>query len=228
MTLSTKRIVFWIVWLLIILSAPITVIGNSDLRNTFADTILLTNFFQRISGLLAFSLLFMQIILGSRMNWWIGIIGAKAYKIHITQGLFAYGLMFMHPLFENFIVYQISKNVTGVFLVFVPSFTTQRNQLLVFGRAALLLATISVIASYFRTHPFFRSNWRAFHILNYLVFYLVFWHMRVGTDIITPPFVWVSWLALITISGSLIYKSFYPLYSKFLAQKDAEKKLQKA
>ncbi|KKQ51588.1 hypothetical protein A2865_01515 [Candidatus Woesebacteria bacterium RIFCSPHIGHO2_01_FULL_39_17] len=228
MSVATKRNIFWLLWLLIILSGPITVIRNSDIQNTFANAIVLTNFFQRITGLLASSLLFIQIILGSRMSWWLKIIGSKAYRIHTVQGLFAYGFMLVHPLFENIIVYQDSKSITESLSVFIPSLETQRDILLVFGRIAFLLATIAVVASYFRTKPFFRRNWRAFHILNYLVFYLVFWHMRIGSDIATSPFKWVSLIALVTVSGSLIYRILYPQYLKLRAKMDAEKKLQKA
>ena len=228
MSLGTKRNSFWVLWLVIVLSGPITVIRNSDLQNTFANPVVLTNFFQRMTGLLAFSLLFIQIILGSWMGRWLQIIGAKAYKIHITQGLVVYSLMLIHPLFENAIVYLVSKNIIDALYVFIPSLGTERAILLVFGRTAFLLATIAVIASYFRTKPFFRRNWRAFHILNYLVFILIFIHMRLGTDIVTPPFVWVSWIALIGVLFSLVHRFLYPLLPKSIFQRGTDIKEQKA
>ena len=223
MTLITKRFIFWFFWLLFILSAPITVLMNSSIDVVFSNQLVLMNFFQRITGLLAFNLLFMQIILGSQMNKWIQLIGAKAYRIHIFHGLVTYGFMFIHPFFENIIVYQVSKSLTESMLIFIPSLETQRDILLVFGRVAFLLTSISVIAAYFRTKPFFRRNWRAFHILNYLVFYLVFIHMRLGTDITTPPFSWLSWLAFIGVSLTLVNRALNPLFLKLHLQKDIKK-----
>lgn len=140
------------------------------------------------------------------MDWFVKMIGGKAYKIHITQGLITYGFMFIHPLLQNVIVYQASQSLTKALLVFMPSFAAQRDLLLVFGRVAFVLATIAVIAAYFRTKPFFRRNWRAFHILNYLVFYLILIHARGGSDIATIPFSAVYWVAAITVSLIVVRK----------------------
>lgn len=204
MSYRKNIIIYWFLWFLIVISAPITVINNSSREVVFSNPIVLTNFFQRILGLLAFNLFFIQIILGSQINRWVRFIGAKAYRIHIIQGILAYGIMFMHPLFENIIVYQISENIIDSLLIVIPSVATQRGILLIFGRVAFLLASISVAASYFRTKIFFRRNWRLFHIFNYPVFYLIFLHMRLGTDTKSAPFVWISWFALISVTLTLV------------------------
>src|SRR3989337_185049 len=141
MTLQSKKYIFSLVWLLIILLGPVTVLRNSSF-DSFSNPIVLTNTVQRITGLLAFTLLSIQIVLGAHMNRWVQIIGARAYKLHITQGLVAYGFMFIHPLFENVIVYQVSKSITSALLVFIPSLETQRGIFLVFGRSAFILASI--------------------------------------------------------------------------------------
>ena len=192
------------------------ILSNTSLEQALGNPIILTNIFQRITGLLAFTLLFMQIMIGAHMNRWVQIIGAKAYKIHITQGLVSYGFMLIHPLFESAIVYQVSRSLTEAILTLKPSIATQRDLLLTFGRTSFVLVTIAVIASYFRTKPFFRRNWRAFHILNYLAFFLVFFHARVGTDTFTPPFLYVYWLATTLVSGTLIYKVFSPIIARLV------------
>jgi predicted ferric reductase len=228
MSLRTKKLIFWFIWLFVILSGPVTVIRNSSLDVTFTNPVALINFFQRISGLLAFSLLFIQIVLGVHMNRLIQTIGSSSYKIHITQGLVAYGFMLVHPLFENALIYQVSKSITDTILVFIPRLSSERDIFLAFGRTALILATIAVFAAYFRTKPFFRRNWRAFHILNYLVFYLVFIHMRVGTDIATPPFSWVSLTAFLFVTASVCYRMLNPVYLKLKKEKTIKKEVQKA
>ena len=162
------------------------------------------------------------------MDWWVQIIGAKAYRIHITQGMVAYGLILIHPLMESLIVYKITGSVMKSIFVFVPKLETQREIYLTLGRTALLLMTISVIAAFFRTNPVLRRNWRKLHVLNYLTFYIVYYHMRVGSDITTAPFVWVSWVALASISLSFIYRFIYPQISKFRQLKLNEIKDQKA
>ena len=217
MSLKFKRLLFLLAWLIIIFSGPISVIRNSDIDSVVSDPVILTNFFQRLTGLLAFSILFVQIVLGSWMNNWIQIIGARAYKLHITQGLIAYGFVLIHPIFQNAIIYQTSRSLSEALLVFVPSLNTQRDILLVFGRSAFILATIAVVAAYFRTKPFFRRNWKAFHILNYLVFYLVLIHSRIGTDIKSPPFSWIYWTAAIVVTVSIGHRLFSPFFRK-LAQ----------
>lgn len=217
MTLKQKRVLFLVFWFLVISAGPITVFKNAPISSSYQNPVILANVFQRITGLLAFSLLFIQIVLGSQLDRWVQIIGGKAYKLHITQGIITYGFMFIHPLFENAIVYQVSRSLTEAILVFMPSFETQRDIFLVFGRAAFILATIASLAAYFRTKPFFRRNWRAFHILNYLVFFLVFVHARVGTDVNTVPFVWLRWISIFVIPGTILIR-FLPITKRYLAK----------
>src|SRR3989344_1568906 len=219
MSITVRRYIFYTIWFFIILSGPITVFRNTSAESFFSSSIVMTNTFQRLTGLLAFSLIFIQIALGAHMNRFIQIIGAKAYRIHTLQGLVTYGFMFVHPLFQNIIVYQVSKSFTESLLVFVPSMGSQRDVLLVFGRMAFLLGTISVIAA------FFRRKWRAFHILNYLVFYLVFYHARVGSDLASQPFDLVYWAAFIFVSGTIFYRFTFRLVKKFIPVRAVHEKL---
>jgi len=205
MNLNTRKKVFLIIWIIILLLGPITVLVNTSYES-LTNPLVLTNFFQRLTGLTAYTLLGIQIILGSNMDRFVQVVGARAYKLHITQGLITYGFVLFHPLLENLLVYQITRSLVSAIQVFIPSFTTQRDIFLVFGRTAFILLTIAVFASYFRTKTFFRRNWRAFHILNYLVFYLVFIHARVGSDVKSFPFVLVYWLLIIIVSFSVILR----------------------
>ena len=210
MTLKQKRILWFLLWLLVIFSGPVTVFINTPPALIFSDYLILINAFQRITGLLAFSLLFIQIVLGSFMNKWIQILGGGAYKVHITQGLITYGFVFLHPIFEVVLRWELG-GVDGLVSVFLPNYFLQREIYLTFGKIAFVLLTIAVVAAYFRTKPFFRRNWRAFHILNYLSFVLVIVHSRnVGTDVRTPPFSWFYTFTLIVFPIIVFYRFVYP------------------
>ncbi len=221
MNLNTKKSVFLIIWVIMLLLGPITVFLNTSFESLI-NPLVLTNFFQRLTGLTAFTLLGIQVILGSNMDRFVQIVGARAYKLHITQGLVAYGFVLFHPLFENLLVYQLTRSLVATLQVFIPSFDTQKDIFLIFGRSAFILLTIAVFASYFRTKTFFRRNWRAFHMLNYLVFYLIFIHARLGSDVKSPPFVLVYWLFLIIVSASVAQRLLKYFRFSLISQKKVE------
>ena len=219
MSVHTRRKIFYVAWFLLLCTPVITFLKNTDISKAFSDPVLVLNSFQRLTGMTAFILLFIQIILGLFMDRWVQIIGSKAYKFHITQGLLTYGLVLIHPTLYLLITYEVSKNVLKTLSALLPSLASPSDILLVFGRTAFVLLTISVTAAYFRTKPFFRRNWRAFHILNYLVFYLIAFHAKVGTDLASQPFDSVYWLAIITVSAAVAYRFIYPIIKKVIPVK---------
>src|SRR3972149_6331524 len=98
MELRFRRLLFYSVWFFLLLLPFYIVFNNLDIQNLLSNSLVLINTFQRLSGSLAFVLLFSQIVIGSNMDWWVQAIGAKAYKIHITQGLCIYALVLIHPV----------------------------------------------------------------------------------------------------------------------------------
>jgi hypothetical protein len=212
MTLKQKRY-FWIfVWLLILASGPVSVLRNTSLSLAFEDSLILINFFQRILGLLAFTLLFSQIMLGRFMGKWVQIIGARAYKYHVTGGLITYGIILIHPSMQVLLDYKAS-GILGAVLALLPG----RDIYLNLGKTAFLLLTVGVLAAYFRTKPFFRRHWLKFHILNYVAFAIIAVHSwYLGTDIRTPPFVYVYWIAVFAVSFSVIYRFVLPFVKKYI------------
>jgi len=217
MSLQKKRLIAYIFWLLIILSGPVTVLLNTPMELISTNNLVLLNVFQRMTGLLAFSLIFIQILLGSFMLKWVQILGARAYKAHVTQGLLAYGFILIHPIFYYVITYEVVGKI-----VLIPDFTIKSEYWISFGRVAFALATIAVFAGYFRTRPFFRRNWRAFHILNYLVFILIAFHSRnVGSDIASFPFVITYWLGVSVVTVSILYRTVYPKIALFISSQKA-------
>src|SRR3989344_1252514 len=212
MDINKRRLIFYFFWFIIILASPFTVFINSPFVIAFSDAKIIVNVLQRISGLLAFTLIMLQIIIGSNLSLWTKILGAKAYRIHIVQGLFAYGLILFHPLTNSVLIYFATQSIVNVLVDLLPRFRSSTDSLILFGKTAFVLASISVFASYFRTKPFLRKNWRVFHILNYLVFILIIFHSKgLESDIATFPFNIVYFLGIAAVSLSIarrIYLSF--------------------
>lgn len=206
MNLSRRKYIFLTLWALVVLSGPIAVLRNTPLDNITIDSINFFNFLQRISGVLLFSLIFTQIILGSQMDKMNQIVGSKAYWFHITQGVGIFFLVLFHPLMELVITYQISESILKALAIFIPRLNTQNEVYLTFGKLGVVILCLTISAGYFRTKQILRRYWHTIHLLNYALFYLVYYHMRVGQDITTPPFLWVTWLALVSVTMSLILK----------------------
>jgi len=223
-TLKQKRY-FWIfVWLLILAAGPITVLKKTPIANlTFQNVPLLINFFQRITALLAFSMLFIQIILGSFMTGWTQKLGGKVFNFHLTQGAVTYALVLAHPIL--FVLYNFKiKGIFDPFYVFTEVCLYCRNLTefwYTLGRVSFWLISMAVLAAILRNEPWWRKNWRKFHILNYFAFFLIAiqaWF--VGTDTKTPPFAWVYWLAVFAVAFSIFFKLLYPYVAKYLSTKD--------
>ena len=228
MSLKTRKYLWLLIWILLIASGPLTVLINTDLSRVGNNQINLINFFQRMSGLLAFTLISIQIVLGHWMNKWTQIIGSKAYAFHVAQGIFTYLLVLFHPSMHLLITYELSKSILDTLGELIPRLNNQTETYLSYGKLSLVLITITVPAGYFRTKPFFRRNWQKLHIVNYFLFYSIYLHMRVGSDITSPPFVLVSWVALGLVTFSALKRFVFPFLSKIFPQKANEITGQKA
>lgn len=210
-------------WILIILVGPITLLVNNTLSDVFSDPVLLVNFFQRITGLLAFSFLFVQILLGAYMTYWQGIIGAKTFKYHVFEGVFSYLLILAHPLLYIVFTYQTLGTITTFILPNLDVNSVSYELYLTYGRIAFVLLSIGVAAGLLRNKPFLRHNWRKFHILNYFSFFFIAFHAwHVGSDVSSPPFSIFFWFALAVIAGVVFKRFLLPKLKMLLPQKPAE------
>lgn len=202
MKLIHRRIFWSLIWIVVVFAGPVTVLVNTPVSEALGNRPLLINILQRMSGLVAFSLLFVQIILGAFMGKWTQILGAKAYWVHINQGLLAYVFIFIHPITQMLLDYE-ARGLQGALLTFLPGFDIFLN----FGKLAFVFLTAAVVIGYFRTKPFLRRNWRKLHILNYLAFFLIAIHSRnLGTDVSAPPFVFIFSIALLIVPLTIVYR----------------------
>ncbi|EKE06130.1 MAG: hypothetical protein ACD_19C00079G0035 [uncultured bacterium] len=163
---------------------------------------------QRITGLTAFVLLFIQIVLGSNMDFLRKRFGSIALKIHTANGLLSYLFIFTHPTlmiaFRHFLYGKIDPYYvfTDLCLLCEKPYDYYIN----FGRLAFVSVTIAVFAGLSRGYDkFMRLHWRKFHSLNYLAFYFVSLHVHfIGTDSTVKLFTYFFWIAQIVVFYSII------------------------
>lgn len=219
MRLKQKSVFWFFIWLVLVLSGPITVIKNTDLATVTSNDLLFVNFFQRLIGVVAFTLIFIQITLGSLMERWVQILGSRAFRAHVTEGILTYTFIFIHPMMQMYFDYS-ARGLFGALLTLFPG----RDIYLNLGKVGFLLLTVGVIAGYFRTKPFFRRNWRTLHILNYIAFFFIFVHSRnLGTDVNSLPFALLHKSSGYIVGLLIIYKLYIRLASKFARTKLVER-----
>lgn len=193
--------VFLAIWAFIVLIGPITLLMNFPLSSLFTKQAITINFFQRLVGLVLFSLIFAQVVIGSLMSKLVEKLTAKLFRFHIVEGIVSYILMIAHPVLGA---------INGVSLIFV---FTREELLYNFGRAAFSLFTIGVFAGLFRSQPFLIRHWKKLHVLNYIAFYLIAIHSYyVGSDVQTFPFIILWWIAVISVTTIIVYKCLNNLH----------------
>ena len=196
MSTGFKKFLYWLLWLSALAIGPITIFRNTPLKEIVGSDLSVINFLQRITGLLAFTLLSFQIILGSFMSRLTEKLGGWIFRFHVSEGLGAWGIILIHPTLFALLNYRIGGIFPAV-LTFLPRFSPNQEIWYTFGKFALVLITIAALAGYFREKPFLRQNWRKFHILNYAGFVFVAVHSYFsGTDVWTFPFSWLYWIAV--------------------------------
>jgi len=214
--MNGKKLVFYLVWLGLLSLGPIAILKNTPLELLSDNRAVVVNFIQRILGLAAFTMLFVQIILGSFMQKWIEKLGPWVLNFHIREGLLAYVLVILHPLLFvlfNYFIY----GVLDPFYVFVDICVLCKPPIEYFyslGRLSFWLITAAVLAALFRTStPFMRLHWKKFHALNYLTFLLIGIHsIGVGADVGTPPFSFFHGPALAVVLIIIVFKELPALF----------------
>lgn len=203
-----NRAIFVGCWLVLLSISPITVFQNTPLSDALSSPAVLTNVLQRLFGLWAFTLIFVQIMIGAFMEKLIKYFGGWILKFHLTEGLFTYGLILFHPaLFLLGIFLQTGK--IDLFIL-LPRLSPAYEYFLTLGKISFVLVTISVLAAYFRSHPFLARHWRKLHFLNYLIFVLVASHsFNVGSDTKTKPFVFLYPLFYFGVIISVVWRRIY-------------------
>ena len=185
-------------FVLVIVVGPLTVLLDPGFDTS--NQLILINTFLRMFGLLAFSVLFIQIVLGSNMSWFTNVIGAKAYKYHIVLAFSVLFLIILHPLFYSLLLLAKS-GVNGLLSAFFPSGLFGKEEVYIsLGRISFSILVLVFIAGYYRTKPILRRNWKKVHLLSIAAFFLVAIHSwNIGSDVGSIPFVWFYFLAVFAV-----------------------------
>lgn len=215
--MNRNKIILLAVWLVLVVPGVLTVFRNTPLVLAQKDINTFINWLQRLAAVLAFSLLFVQVILGAFMESLTEKFGGWIFKLHVYQGVVSYALVIIHPLLFLGLNFK-DKGVIDPFYVFTDFCaicSTPLELWYTFGRISFWLITVAVFAAIMRKQAWWRIHWRKFHVLNYLAFLLIAIHARfAGTDALTPPFVWIYWFAVVSVLATFIYKYVRPALLK--------------
>ncbi|HLC99470.1 MAG TPA: hypothetical protein VJC11_00740, partial [Patescibacteria group bacterium] len=102
----------------------------------------------------------------------------------------------------------VSGSIAEGFGKLMPSIPqTQAEQYIALGRLALYLLFLSVTAALLRRKLTKWNLWRKIHVLNYLIFFLIFFHSQnIGTDAPREPFHTISLFAAAGVVSGLLYR----------------------
>jgi predicted ferric reductase len=209
MKIDLKKASWFIFWIVLVLSGPITILRTPHLKTIIERSDLLINLILRLVGLIAFVLIFYQIIVGAFMDKLIKWLGKWIFDFHIFEGVIAYSLIFLHPLLLVLFKFRVSRAFDPfyVFTDFCALCQTKPEYFLTLGRVAFWLFTVSVFAAIFRKSQSLKKNWRKLHVLNYFTFFLVAIHAYfLGSDRGRVPFVLVYWSSLAIVFTTSLFK----------------------
>jgi len=214
-----KKVIFFAGWAIIISLSFLTLIKVTPISLAFSTPVLLTNYIQRLFGLLLFSMLFTQIVLGAFMDKISEKLGGWIFNFHVIEGILAYILAFSHPILFLLSVYFAGAGLDPymVFINVCLICNAPSDYFLTLGRVSFWLLSITVFAALFRkANPWMKANWRKFHVLNYLVFLMIGAHgFLLGTDFRYMPFFAFAVLAYVVVLGIVVFIELPRLYKNF-------------
>lgn len=213
-----KKLIFWSFFLLTLVIAALTILPSVDISAISKYSSLISKLFLRSLGLLVYILLFWQIMIGANTEKWVEKLGGWFFNFHVFLGVAAYSFAILHLISFLLFRYFLGSGFDPIF-VFLGFCVFCQKQVDAFyssGRFAFYFLTLAVFAGLFRSfNIFMRTNWRKFHVLNYLVFFLSGVHgFFLGTDFTLKPFFYFAILANILVAYTIVKKlpqliSFY-------------------
>ena len=217
--MNKKNVIFCLTWIVVLSFAFVTLINAPPLIFPVTASVKLTNLFLRGLGLIAFSMLFVQIVLGAFIDKFAKKFGSWVYKFHIFEGIITYLLIFLHPVFFVIFNYLLGSKFDP-YVAFVNICLLCKTPLDYFysiGRISFILLSITSFAALFRNaNPWLKTNWSKFHTLNYFIFIFIGIHgYYLGSDFRSQPFFTFAILAYLTVLGIVIFIKIPDFYKKF-------------
>lgn len=163
----------------------------------------------RFFGLYAFTLIWAQLVIGPFMSPLARIFGAQIIRWHRIQGVFALVFATIHPLLF-YTAFLLGSSSASLFSA-LPNYLGEG--LLIYGLMGIIAWTLmvtTVITALLRNRPWMVKYWHYIHLLNYLVFILVFVHSyNIGSDVRLQPLQTLYTFFAITFTASLVYRVGY-------------------
>jgi len=187
MNKNSRIFLFFYIFVILFFSFTIlnSVFHAISIYKNYSLSLTVLNLLQRLSGSLALFLLFVQIVIGAYRPRLSSILGSWVMNFHIWQGRVAYFLVLLHT-FSLLLFNFVAKKGFNPFYVFIDFCILCRTKLELFysfGRFGFYLLTLALIAAVVRNKPWWKENWRYFHYLNYVLFFLIAPHaFFVGSD----------------------------------------------
>ncbi|MGA3291990.1 MAG: hypothetical protein ABSC49_02450 [Candidatus Microgenomates bacterium] len=211
-----RKYIFFTIWIILLVLVPLTIFQTTPLAAVTKYPVTLMNFLQRFAGLIAYILLFEQIVMGAFLPRLIDKFGEWIFNFHILQGKLVYLLVLAHPVFFMFFNHFAGAgwNPYAVFINACLLCDTQIGYYYTLGMISFWLLTVTVFAVVFQnTSPWLRKNWKKMHVVNYIVFLLVGLHgFLLGIDFKVQPFYTFAVLAYVVILGIVVFIEIPRLY----------------
>jgi len=187
------------------------VAGQSSLTLVVLDLI------QRVSGALAFLILFVQILVGAYPKKFAFFLGKAEKKLHFRQGKIIYFLVLLH--LGSFLLFNfVSKRIFDPFYVltdFCLLCQTKEELFYSFGRFGFWLLTLTTIAAFLREKDWWRENWRYFHLFNYFLFFLIASHaLFIGRDFSRSGYLFYLALVLTAVIFLTVLEKFFSWFKR--------------
>ncbi|HUC95055.1 MAG TPA: hypothetical protein VMR19_03600 [Candidatus Saccharimonadales bacterium] len=214
-----KKYIFFAIWIVLLLLVPVTILRTTPLAVALKYPVNITNFIQKFIGMVAFILLFVELILGAFMDKLTKKLGEWIFKFHLFEGVLVYAVVLAHPLFL-ILFNHFAGTGWDPYRVFINACLLCTSPLAYYytlGIVSFWLLTLAVFAGIFRkSAPWLKANWRNIHVINYVVFLVVGLHgFLIGTDFRIQPFYSFVIAAYTIVVCIVIFIEIPKLYKSF-------------
>ena len=157
-------------------------------------------------GLLGFSLIWLQIMLGAFMRPLYALFAPfDLVRFHIWEGVVAIIIVLLHPTILG--IAQVLRKGVGWNLLSIDFVEPRYTIYIILGEIALILFLTAAAAAILRNHTLLVKNWRKIHVLQYAVFILITLHsLSVGSHTQTGTLRLLWYFYAITFLAALVYK----------------------
>jgi predicted ferric reductase len=214
-----KKLIFFSIWTVLIIISVVTLFRVTPLSFALSNSTRLTSFMERGLGLIAFNLLFVQIILGAFMEKFSKKFGNWIFNFHAAEGILVYLFVFIH-VFTYVLLNYFSGHGLDPYVAFINICLlckTPYDYYLTAGRISFWILSVGVLAAILRKFsPWFINHWRKFHVVNYFVFILMAVHgFMMGSDFRTMPFFALAITETTTVFVVLAFNKIPQFYKFF-------------